>query len=232
MPINNISILLPALDEAETIGRVINKIPRKELGSLGYNVDIVVVDGHSKDMTGEIAQSMGARLLRQKGIGKGNAIQSAFENFDGRYLFMLDADDTYNPKDILKMLPRLENGEYDVIMGSRLGGSISNGAMSRLNFIGNVALTNTANILFPNGHRLSDLCTGMWGFTDEVIHALDLRAPSFDVEAEMYAKCIKYGFNVGEVNITYGKRVNANKLSALKDGAKIWLRLLKEYINH
>jgi dolichol-phosphate mannosyltransferase len=220
------------LDEAETIGQVINKIPKKELASLGYNVDIVVVDGHSKDMTCEIAKSMGARLLKQKGIGKGNAIQTAFNDFEGRYLFMLDADDTYNPNEILKMLPHLESGNYDVVMGSRLKGSISTGAMSRLNFIGNVALTQTANILFPNGHRLSDLCTGMWGFTDEVIHALDLEANSFDVEAEMYAKCIKSGFNVGEINIAYGKRINSNKLSALKDGAKIWFRLLKECINH
>jgi glycosyltransferase involved in cell wall biosynthesis len=232
MSANDISILLPALDEAETIGQVINKIPMKELKSLGYNVDIVVVDGHSKDMTCDIAKSMGARLLKQKGIGKGNAIQTAFENFEGRYLFMLDADDTYNPTEILKMLPQLESGKYDVVMGSRINGSISTGAMSRLNFLGNVALTRTANVLFPNGHSLSDLCTGMWGFTDEVIHALDLQADSFDVEAEMYAKCIKSGFNVGEINIAYGRRVNANKLSSLKDGAKIWFRLLKEYVNH
>ena len=232
MSVSSIAILLPALDEAETIGRVINKIPKKELADLGYKVEIVVVDGHSKDMTCEIASAMGARLLKQKGIGKGNALQTAFEDFEGRYLFMLDADDTYNPGEILRMLPPLERGEADVVMGSRLNGSISKGAMSRLNFIGNVALTQTANILFPNGHRVSDVCTGMWGFTDEVIHALDLKSPSFDVEAEMYAKCVKSGFTVGEVNISYGRRTNANKLSSLKDGARIWLRLLKERINH
>lgn len=229
---NHISILLPALDEAETIGRVIGKIPKNELANLGYSVDIVVVDGHSKDMTCQIAASMGARLLKQEGIGKGNAVRTAFEDFDGRYLFMLDADDTYDPREILRMLPPLESGSYDVMMGSRLNGSITKGAMSRLNFIGNVALTQTANILFPNGHKVSDVCTGMWGFTDEVIHALDLQSPSFDIEAEMYAKCVKHGFNVGEINIAYGRRMNTNKLSALKDGAKIWFRLLMERINH
>ena len=231
MSINNIAILLPALNEAETIGRVIDKIPRRELADLGYKVDIVVVDGHSKDMTCDIAKAMGARLLKQKGIGKGNALQTAFEDFEGRYLFMLDADDTYNPREILRMLPPLENGECDVIMGSRLNGSISPGAMSRLNYIGNIALTQTANILFPNGHKVSDVCTGMWGFTEEVINALDLESPSFDVEAEMYAKCVKSGFNVGEVNIFYSRRITPNKLSSLKDGAKIWFRLLTERIN-
>jgi glycosyltransferase involved in cell wall biosynthesis len=231
MSVNNISILLPALDEAETIGRVISKVPKRELADLGYKVDIVVVDGHSKDMTCQIASSMGARLLKQKGIGKGNAIQTAFDDFNGKYLFMLDADDTYDPREILRMLPPLEAGKYDVVMGSRLNGSISAGAMSRLNFIGNVAITQTANILFPNGHKASDICTGLWGFTDEVINSLDLESPSFDIEAEMYAKCVKSGFNVGEINITYGRRPNSNKLSALKDGAKIWFRLLKERIN-
>ena len=67
---NSISILLPALDEAETIGSVISKIPKQELTDLGYKVDVVVVDGHSKDMTCEIASAMGARLLKQKGISK------------------------------------------------------------------------------------------------------------------------------------------------------------------
>lgn len=227
-----ISILLPALDEAETIGQVITKIPRQQLVDRGYDVNIVVVDGHSKDMTCEIALAMGASLLKQRGRGKGNALKTAFENFEGSYLFMLDADNTYNPKDILNMLPTLENRTYDVVMGSRLKGTMSQGAMSRLNYIGNKAITETANILFPNGHRVSDVCTGMWGFTEEVVNALDIESPSFEVEAEMYAKCIKSGFRVGEVPISYGKRPTVNKLRALQDGTKIWLRLLRERIKN
>lgn len=223
-----ISILLPALDEAETIGQVITKIPRQQLVDRGYDVNIVVVDGHSKDKTCEIASAMGASLLKQHGRGKGNALRTAFENFEGSYLFMLDADNTYDPEDILNMLPTLENGTYDVVMGSRLKGTISHGAMSKLNYIGNMAITETANILFPNGHRVSDVCTGMWGFTEEVVNALDIESPSFEVEAEMYAKCIKSGFRVGEVPISYGKRPTMNKLRALQDGTKIWLRLLRE----
>lgn len=226
-----ISILLPALDEAETIGQVISKVPKQQLNDLGYEVNIVVVDGHSKDMTCDIAKAMGATLLKQRGIGKGNALKTAFENFEGQYLFMLDADDTYNPTDILRMLPHLESRKYDVMMGSRLKGQMTNGAMTRLNHMGNVALTQTANVLFPNGHQVTDVCTGMWGFTEEVVNALDIESPNFEVEAEMYAKCIKSGFRVGEVNITYGQRRTMNKLRALQDGAKIWLRLIKERFN-
>jgi glycosyltransferase involved in cell wall biosynthesis len=223
-----ISILLPALDEAETIGQVISKVPRQQLQALGYDVKIMVVDGHSKDLTCEIAKSKGAMLLKQRGRGKGNALKTAFENFDGQYLFMLDADDTYDPAEILRMLPHLESRKYDVVMGSRMKGHMTPGAMSRLNYYGNLALTQTANALFPNGHKVTDVCTGMWGFTEEVVNALELESQDFEIEAEMYAKCIKSGFKVGEVNITYDQRRTMNKLMALKDGAKIWFRLFKE----
>lgn len=230
MQSKSISILLPALDEAETIGQVIRKIPRQTLTDLGYKVNVVVVDGHSRDKTCDIASALGAQLLKQRGRGKGNALKTAFENFDSDYLFMLDADNTYDPAEIIRLLAPLESQTYDVVMGTRLNGSIKVGAMSRLNYIGNRLLTGTANALFPNGHIVSDVCTGMWGFTDEVVNALDLESNNFEVEAEMYAKCVKAGFNIGEVSISYGKRPNMNKLCAMKDGAKIWLRLLKERV--
>jgi glycosyltransferase involved in cell wall biosynthesis len=228
---DTISILLPALDEAETIGQVISKVPKRQLTDFGYNVDIVVVDGNSKDMTCNIASSMGAKLLKQYGRGKGNALKTAFDNFEGQYLFMLDADDTYDPADILRMLPALEKRTFDVVMGTRLNGRMTPGSMSKLNYFGNKAITQTANALFPNGHNVSDVCTGMWGFTEEVVNALDIESPNFEVEVEMYAKCIKAGFKVGEVSISYGQRSSMNKLRAFEDGIRIWLRLLKERVS-
>lgn len=231
MKSETISILLPALDEAETIGQVISKIPKQRLLDRGYDVNIVVVDGHSKDMTCKIASSMGAKLLTQQGRGKGNALKTAFDNFDGQYLFMMDADDTYDPTDILRMLPPLESRNYDVVMGTRLNGRMAPGSMTKLNYVGNKAITHTANMLFPNGHNVSDICTGMWGFTEEVVNALDIESPCFEVEAEMYAKCIKSGFKVGEVSIAYSQRRTMNKLRAFEDGIRIWLRLLRERIS-
>lgn len=226
----SICILLPALNEAETIGQVIDKIPRQMLAERGYDLDIMVVDGHSIDATAEIAQSKGARLVKQRGHGKGDAVKTAFECFDGEFLFMLDADNTYEPEMILKMLPLLEQARYDVIMGSRLNGSVKTGAMTSLNYIGNRTISMTANLLFPNGHSATDVCTGMWGFRDEVIDTLVLDADHFDIEAELYAKSIKHGFRVGELPINYHKRPNETKLSSIKDGYKIMMRLLKERV--
>jgi glycosyltransferase involved in cell wall biosynthesis len=229
MPNRKVAVVLPALDEQKTIGKVIDSIPVELLVQSGYGVDITVVDGHSKDMTGAIAKARGARLLVQHGRGKGDAVRTAFEQFDGDYLFMLDADDTYPAEKIPDMLRLMENNVYDVMLGSRLAGSIEPGAMSRLNYIGNVVLTETANLLYENERPITDVCTGFWGFDrDAVEHLTSLSAKNFEVEAEIYAKCVKAGYRVGEIPIRYTRRVSPPKLSSIRDGTKIFWRLFRE----
>jgi len=231
MSTRKISVILPALDEEKTIGQVIDAIPVEQLKAAGYSVDITVVDGHSKDMTSVIAKQRGARLLVQHGHGKGDAVKSAFEDFDGDYLFMMDADHTYPGDKIPDMLHYLEEDVYDVVMGSRLSGSIQPGAMSRLNYLGNLVLTETANMLYPAERPITDVCTGMWGFDRETIeHLASLNSTNFEIEAEIYAKCVRGGYRVGEIPIQYNRRISPAKLSSLKDGTKIFWRLLKERI--
>jgi dolichol-phosphate mannosyltransferase len=227
---NKISVILPALDEEMTIGRVIDGLPVKPLNEKGYDIDIMVVDGHSTDNTQKIALAKGARLILQEGRGKGLGMKAAFNAAYGKYLFMMDSDGTYPSYHILEMLPLLESGNYDIVLGSRLSGRIMPGAMSNVNYYGNKFLTGTANLLFPNGHKVTDLCTGMWGFTDDVVSKLSIDAKHFDVEAEMYAKCVKMGCRIGEIPIEYRKRVTPSKLSSMKHGISIAKRLLKEKI--
>lgn len=228
MPRHEISVILPALDEEPTIGKVIDRIPRKAIMDRGYDVDIMVVDGHSTDNTQQIALEKGARLILQQGRGKGLGVKAAFEASRGVFVFMMDSDDTYPAERIPDMLSLLESGEYDVVLGSRISGDIMPGAMSRLNFFGNKVLTGTANVLFPNGHKLTDLCTGMWGFRGDVVRNLDLEARHFDIEAEMYAKCVKMGCDIGEVPIEYRRRTTPSKLNSVKHGFSIARRLLME----
>jgi len=225
---NEISVILPALDEELTIGRVIDGIPVKQIEEKGYAIDIMVVDGNSTDDTRKIALIKGARLILQKGRGKGLGMRAAFKASRGKFIFMMDSDDTYPGHHILEMLPLLESGKYDVVLGSRLNGNIMPGAMSQLNYFGNKVLTGTANMLFPNGHKVSDICTGMWGFRGDVVRKLDLEAEHFDIEAEMYAKLVKMGCRIGEVPIEYRKRIAPSKLSSVKHGLSIASRLLKE----
>lgn len=228
MPNNEVSVILPALDEEPTIGKVIDTIPVKPINNRGYDVDIMVVDGHSTDGTQRIALEKGARLILQEGRGKGLGMKAAFAASRGEFVFMMDSDDTYPAERILDMLSLLESGDYDVVLGSRLSGNIMPGAMSRLNYFGNKFLTGTANLLFPNGHKVTDICTGMWGFKEDVVRNLSLEARHFDVEAEMYAKCVKMGYKIGEVPIDYRRRISPSKLSSIKHGFSIAGRLWKE----
>ena len=216
-------IILPALNEEQTIGKVIDEIPRQALEEKGYAVSVLVVDGSSTDKTRQIAQAKGAEVMIEARKGKGRAVRTAFEQVKADFIFMLDADYTYPATYIPEMLDFLEQG-YSVVTGSRLRGKREEGAMSRLNVVGNHLLTLLANILY--GTRISDLCTGYWGFRGEIISQLHLSADGFDFEAELFTQIARKGYPMVEVPIHYRRRQTAPKLSALKDGLKIGWRLI------
>ena len=200
---NKITILLPTLNEEENIRDVIEELPISDLKSRGYHVNILVVDGKSTDRTQEIAQAHGADVILREGKGKGAGVRQAFSYADSDFLFMLDADGTYPSSYILEMLDRLENG-YDVVMGSRLDGDIQSGAMPHTNYFGNKMLTLLANTLY--GTKISDVCTGLWGFNNKVIKNLDLNSNHFEIEAEMFATSVKKQYKITEIPIQYKRR--------------------------
>ena len=225
-----VAILLPALNEAQTLPPLLTKLPLSDLKAQGFSAQVVVVDGHSIDNTLKIARKFGAVILLQPNTGKGDAIRYAFKALKVDYTFMLDADNTYPPQHILPMLDILEGGDYDIIMGTRLGGTIEDGAMTKLNFVGNKFLTWIANRKFGHINKITDLCTGFWGFNDYSIQTFRqfLTADSFDIEAEMYAKACLHGLSICEIPIRYGRRETPSKLGSIKDGYKIFKRISTE----
>ena len=172
-----ICVILPALNEESTIGLVIEEIPRAELEKKGYQTDIVVVNNGSTDKTAEIAAASGAHVIEEPRRGKGMALRAGFEAASCDFVFMLDSDYTYPAVHIPAMLEMLESG-YDVVMGSRLKGTIMDGAMSSLNRIGNHLLALMTNILY--GTKISDPCTGCWGLRAGVLKGLKLEAKGFE----------------------------------------------------
>jgi dolichol-phosphate mannosyltransferase len=224
-----ITVLLPTLNEEDAIGCVIRNIPYAELAARGHEVEVLVVDGNSTDATRKIARALGARVILQEGYGKGSAVRTGIKHFRGEYLVMLDGDNTYPPGYILPILTMLERGNLEVVIGTRLKGYIKKDAMSLLNYIGNRALTWVGNLLFHNGHSLSDICSGMWGFRRYVLEELHLNSTGFEIEAELFAKCINMGYRIGELPIVYRKRNAPPKLKSLYDGTRIACKLLCEY---
>lgn len=224
---NSVCIVLPALDEELTVGKVIDEIPRQELERDGYQVDVLVVDGNSSDRTRHIAQEKGARVILEPRRGKGRAIRTIMEQIEADFIFMLDADYTYPATYIPEMLGILKQG-CPVVIGSRLRGGQEKGAMRWLNVLGNSLLTRMANLLYST--RISDLCTGYWGFRAEVIPELNLLADGFQLEAEIYTQLSKKGYSIAEVPTYYRCRQGKAKLSGPKDGFKIfWLLISRRF---
>lgn len=158
----NLTILLPARNEVEGLSIVVNMIPSQELHELGWNYRLVLVDGYSTDGTVKLAEKLGITVYDQRGgVGKGMGLRQAFKHYlesGDDALVMLDPDGTYDPRDMPRLLQQMDDGEYDVVIGSRLRGNIDEGAMGRVNYLGNHILTWSAVALYRR--FISDLCTG------------------------------------------------------------------------
>ena len=218
-----VAFIIPTLNEAPSIGSVIESIPVVELAKDGYETAVYVVDGRSVDDTREIAVAKGAEVITEARSGKGVAVQTALRAVDADYVIVADGDNTYPLRVATEMLRLLQAN--DVVIGSRLKGTIEPGAMTRLNVVGNVLLSRLARTLF--GTHISDVCTGFWGYRSDAIRRLELAARGFEIEVDMFVECVRKGLRIAEIPITYRAREDQPKLSSLRDGVKIGLFLCR-----
>ena len=216
----DVAFLLPAYNEEESIGKLIESIK-----TLYPNSNVIVIDNNSTDKTAEIASKLGAEVISEKKQGKAHAMIKGFKHCDSSYVVMLDADNTYDPHDARKLLEPLKRDEADLVLGSRLKGQKQKGSISKTNIIGNHILSFTASLFYQ---PISDVCTGYWAFTKEVIEYLimtGIDCSGFELEAEMFAKISKNKFKIIEIPISYKKRADEAKLSSIHDGWKIFKTL-------
>ena len=223
--LSTLTILLPALNEEDGIGEVIDSVPFAALRAAGFEVRVLVVDGHSTDKTREIAAGRGADVVVQAGRGKGLGVRMGFSLINSDFIVMMDADGTYPTTAIPIFAERLRNGA-DVVIGSRFAGGIEEGAMSNVNMLGNRILTFLASILY--GSKTTDVCTGMWGLNRKAIETLRLNSTGFELEAELFAQASKANLAMREVPVRYSKRRGTPKLSSLRSGIQIGLKLLRK----
>ena len=214
----DVCVLIPTLNEGETIGGVIDGFTDHGFGN------VLVVDGNSTDGTGEIAREHGARVLQQSGTGKGQAIREAIRHIETEYVLMLDGDGTYRPEDADAMLEPLVEGEYEHVIGDRFA-DMEDGAMSRLNEFGNAMF----NWVFRHihGKNFEDILSGYRAFTRESVDSFYLDADGFGVETEMAVECVKHGIPTTVVPIRYEARPDGSdtNLHPIRDGGVILLTL-------
>ena len=224
-----ITVLLPTLDEAKALRSVVNRIPLEEISKNGWTVRTVVVDGGSTDGTIELASELNCEIIEQHGgSGKGRGLREAFSNFmnsDDSALVMMDADGTYRPEEIPKLIQKLELENADIVIGSRIKGKIEKGAMTRRNWFGNRILTWLAVLI----HRtyISDLCSGFWLLTRDSINQMKLNSNGFEIEAEMYTYAAHNQLKIHEIPIHYDIRIGRSKLGSIGDGIRIAMKIIR-----
>jgi glycosyltransferase involved in cell wall biosynthesis len=214
MPGKTLSIILPCLNEAETIGVCVEKA-RRALAGMGLEGEVIVADNGSTDGSRELARSMGARVVDQPIKGYGAAYLKGLEAARGDYIVMGDSDDTYDFLDAPKLIKELEAGA-DMVLGSRFKGNILPGAMSFSHrYIGNPILSGILNLFF--GSRISDCHSGFRAFTREAAQRLQLSTLGMEFASEMIVAALRHRLRIVEVPIIYHPRKGESKLESLSD---------------
>jgi len=224
-PMETVAVVIPTLNEERSISAVIEDVPVNDLRKNGFKTAVYVIDGRSVDHTRDIAVQKGAQIISEQRRGKGAALQTAFRAVDADYVIVVDGDNTYPISAATEMLRLLQT--YDIVIGSRLKGTIEPGAMTRLNILGNNLLTLLARALFSV--NITDVCTGLWGFRGDAISRLELEAEGFEIEADMYSECARKGLSIAEIPINYRARADHAKLAALRDGLRIGAFLWRKW---
>jgi glycosyltransferase involved in cell wall biosynthesis len=220
LPLSSIlelSIVIPCLNEAETIAQCVKKAQQY---LLKYQVqgEVIVADNGSMDGSQAIAQAHGARVVQIKEPGYGNALRGGFAAAQGEYIIMGDGDDSYDFTNLTPFLQKLRSG-YDLVMGNRFLGEIKPGAMPLLHrYLGNPVLSWIGRLFFRSS--CGDFHCGLRGFRKSAIESLDLRTSGMEFASEMIVKAALYRLSMTEVPTTLSPdgRSRAPHLKTWRDG--------------
>jgi len=216
----DLTVLMPCLNEAETLERCIDKAKRA-IVELGLRGEVLIADNGSTDGSVELAGKCGARVVHVTEKGYGSALRSGIENARGQWVIMGDADDSYDFSRIGPFVEKLRQG-FDLVMGCRMprgGGTVMPGAMPwKHRWIGNPVLSLIGRIFFKCPAQ--DFHCGLRGFSKVVFQQLNLQTTGMEFASEMVIKATMKGLRIGEVPITLHKdgRSRPPHLRSWRDG--------------
>lgn len=180
-----LSIVMPCLNEAETLKICIQKAQRF-LKSNKVVGEIVIADNGSTDGSQQIAEVNGARLVKVPNKGYGNALRGGIEAASGTYIIMADADDSYDFEHLMPYVTKLREG-HDLVMGNRFKGGIKPGAMPFLHkYLGNPVLSFLGRLFYDI--KIGDFHCGLRGFSKEAYTKMDLKTTGMEFASEMIVK--------------------------------------------
>jgi glycosyltransferase involved in cell wall biosynthesis len=209
-----LSVIIPAFNEMPTIVQVVESV-----ANLDIHKQIIIVDDGSTDGTRETIQSFQGRegfdvILHESNQGKGAAIQTGIRMAIGDAVIVQDADLEYDPRDILRVIQPILDGETDVVFGSRYLSNCSQD-QSALHRFGNGVLTGLSN--WMTRQHLTDMETCYKAFRRELLQSINIEQNRFGFEPEITAKLARRGIVIREVPIRYSSR-------SWKEGKKIGIK--------
>ena len=210
-----VSVVLPCLNEEESIGVCINKI-KEVFRREGISGEIIVVDNGSTDSSRQIAESCGVDVVSEAKKGYGAAYLRGLREAKARYIIIGDSDNTYDFFEIPNFLKPLKEG-YDFVMGSRFKGKIKKGAMNWMHrYAGNPVLSFLCRLFFRT--KLSDIHCGMRSFTLEAYQKMKLHMLGMEFATEMIVSALTNNLKICEIPINYHPRKGESKLRPFYDG--------------
>jgi glycosyltransferase involved in cell wall biosynthesis len=218
-----INVIIPTMNEAESIGQTIDMIPK------GENIKVTIVDAASKDGTQKIAKEHGAEIIVEERRGYGRAYKTGFDACTSDIIVTFDGDMTYPAEMTQELADILVKDELDFISCDRLS-KLKPEAMTRGHRLGNWALVKTMNVLFSM--KLKDSQTGMWVFRREIWPKLEVISDGMPFSEEIKVEAWKKGFRCREIAVDYRPRIGEIKLNTWGDGWRNIKYLFKKRYGH
>lgn len=215
-----ISVIIPTINEEETIGNVIDGLSALE------NLEVIVVDTNSTDNTQNIAREKGAKIIPQPSRGYGLAYKTGLKEATGDILVCLDGDGTYPPEIIPPLVSVLEINGVDFISCDRMTLRTSSN-YTTLHFVGNSVLNKTISVLFQV--RMNDSQSGMWIFRKKLYDSMGPLSNGMSFSQDIKIEAVRNG-KFMEVPVKYGVRITKPKLRTWNDGFNNLFHLFKKRV--
>lgn len=222
---SRISVIIPAYNEEGNLARTIENI----LSISAYSIEIIVVDDGSEDDTYLEATNLGVPTIRHcDNLGKGAALKSGLALAEGDIIVVQDADLTFPPEAIIRLVRTVKTSCSDIVYGSRFLGNPEEGSISILHTFGNQVITWLVNVM--SGQQLTDVMSGQKAFQRKVFNRIEIETTSWpDIELAM--KTRKMGFLTEEIPINYQRRKHGkSKMKTFRDGFWSVYQILRWYI--
>lgn len=221
-----VAVLVPCLDEALTVEKVVRDFHRELPGATVY-----VYDNGSRDETARVAAEAGAVVRREKRRGKGFVLARMLDEVDADLYVLVDGDDTYSAESVHALLEPVREGRADMAVGDRLQ-AFDSGSFRPAHHFGNRLVAATINLAF--GSELRDVMSGLRVFHRELVDRVPVVSRGFEIETALTIQCLHRDMVIVEIPIPYRGRPEGShsKLRTLHDGARVLVTIadvLKAY---